>query len=232
MLQPFQRRISMVMLIAVAVLVAGPGLSAQDTIVSFVTSTGSGTVYTRPTHAVFWLHDDIAKENLESALKAAGRLGTVLREFTTVNELRPTLFEVSTPAITSLADSQIRTTIELQFSMAPFAGGEAGAAKFGALCDLLKAFSKENTCQLSTPEFITTEEAAVVQNAVEEATKNAYTAAAGAARALGATIRSVDVVEVGQIKWNAPAESKVTYPTIEQIACTAEAKITYLLEYP
>lgn len=202
----------------------------QEQPITIVTSTGIGTVYTRPTHAVFWFHETAAADTLEAALKASAKLGTVLREFTVEKELRPTLFEISTPAVVDLESCQVRTSIEIRFSMAPFAAGEAGAARFGALCDQLKAFAKDQHCELSHPGFMTTEAAAVVQDAVVEATKNAYTAAAGAATALGTGIRSVDTVDVSAIRWNSPPDTEATYPTLEQLACTAETRITYWLE--
>jgi len=225
-------RLCILILVGIALEAGAQPAPVQESAITIVSSTGVGTVYTRPTHAVFWLHEVVTAETLELALKSSASLGTAFREFTVEKELRPTLFEISTPAVMDLEGCQVRTSIEVRFSMAPYTAGESGASKFGALCDHLKAFAKASNCELSQPDFVTTEAAAAVQDAVAEATKNAYTAAAGAASALGTTIRSVDAVEVGTLRWNDPPDTEAQFPTIEQLACTAEARITYLLEYP
>ena len=222
-------------LLTLALLAAGLGAlpaPAQAPAISLVTSKGVGTVYTRPTHAVFRLHETVTGETMEAALKASQDFGTAFREFTVLKELRPTLMEVSTPAIVTLESREVRTSIEIHFSMTPYANGEAGAAKFGALCDQLLAFAGERGCALKKPDFITAEKAAVIQDAVQQASENAIIAAEGAAAALRSSIRAVDTVEIGEVTWNQPPETETSYPTLEQIACTAEVRLSYVLESP
>jgi len=219
----------------VMTVLAGPlvfSAMAQEPVLALAVSKGTGTVYIPPTHVVFRLHATVTADTMEASLKASGKLEEVLREFMVLQELRPSTFEVSAPAILSVEGNTVRSSAELRFSMAPYAGGEAGAAKLGALCDVMQQFAQEQDCVLSKPDFVSTEKDSVIRNAVHEATKNAYTAAAASAAALGATISAVDTVEVGEITWNGPADTEVVYPTVEQIACTAEARLTYLLEYP
>ena len=204
--------------------------AGQEPTLALVTSKGTGTVYTRPTHAVFRLHETVAGDSVEAALKASQSFGIAVREFVVEKELRPTLVEISTPAIIALATHEVRTSIELHFSMTPFASGEAGTAKFGELCDQILAFALKRGCELAKPDFITSEQASVIQDAVEEATKNALVAAVGAAAAMNTAIRSVDAVEIGELTWNAPVDSGASYPTVDQISCTAEARVTYLVE--
>lgn len=203
---------------------------AQEPERSFVTTSGKATVYTTPTHAVFWIHRTLVADQLNLALEAGTKVDAAVREVVTLKELRPTLFETSTPAIVSLHENTVRVSTELRFSMGPYAAGESAMIKFGELCEQLKEINAGLGGELTGPHFMTTEKGAVTQDAVKEAAKEAFPAAAGAAEALGVTVRSVDLVDVGEITWNAPPDSEATYPTVAQIACTAEVRVTYILE--
>jgi uncharacterized protein YggE len=205
-------------------------LPAQEPERSFVTTSGKATVYTTPTHAVFWIHRTLVADKLDSALKDGTKGDAAVREAVTLRELRPTLFETGTPAIVSLHENVVRVSTEIHFSMSPYAAGEAAMIKFGELCEQLKEISAGLEGELTGPHFITSEKGAVIQDAVKEAAKEAFPAAAGAAEALGAAVRSVDLVEVSAITWNTPPETEAVYPTISQIACTAEVRVTYILE--
>lgn len=208
------------------------GAQAQEIDRAFVTSDGTGTVYANPTHVVFWLHRTVTSDSMETSITESAEMGPALRAWLSEHEVRPALVELRPPAVVSLEGNAVRTSAEIRFSMASFTGGDAGAARFGELCDQMKVLATAIACELTDPQLITTEKNAVIQEAVAEAAKNAYTAAAGAATALGATIHSVDLIEVGGIAWNDPPETEATFPTVEQLACTAAVRITYILEYP
>lgn len=212
--------------------IAGAALPApaQEPEFSLVTSTGTATVYTEPTHAVFWIHETTGADTLEAALEPDAPLEPALRQFLAQNEIRATEIEASAPGNINLEPPTTRTSVKLRFTMSAYAGAGSGARKFGALCDLLKEFAEAPGRELSGPEFITSDQAEVVEAAVRNATTEAYTEAAGAAAALNTRIRSVDMVEVESITWNAPPGSETAYPTLDQIACTAKTRVTYLVE--
>ena len=205
-------------------------LPAQEPERSFVTTSGKATVYTTPTHAVFWIHRTLVADKLNLALEEGTKIDAAVREVVTLKELRPTLFETGTPTIVDLHENTVRVSTELRFSMSPYAAGESAMIKFGELCEQLKEINTGLGGELTGPHFVTTEKGAVTQDAVKEAAKEAFPAAAGTADALGVAVRSVDLVDVGTITWNAPPESEATYPTVAQIACTAEVRVTYILE--
>ena len=208
-----------------------PGvLQAQEAERAFVSSGGTGTVYVPPTHVVFWFHKLETAESLTESLAGSVAFGPAIREAFAQQELRPSKVESSAPAVVSLEGNAVRVSVEAQFPMAGYAGGEIGAAKLGELCDQIKAIAKSAGCELAGPRFVTAEKNAAIQSAVEEAAKNALTAAIGAEKALHAPIRAVELVEVEKITWNAPPDTEVTYPTIEQVACTAAVRVSYILE--
>ena len=221
MTYPFLRRTALRATAVALLLCAAAG--AQDVERSFVTSTGKATVYTAPTHAVFWIHRTLAAEKLNLALEESTKVDAAVREAIALNELHPTLIESSTPAIVSVST-------ELRFSTSPYAAGESAMIKFGELCEQLKEIGAGLGGELTGPHFMTAEKGAVTQDAVKEAAKEAFPAAAGAAEALGVAVHSVDLVDVGTITWNAPPDSEATYPSVVQIACTAEVRVTYILE--
>jgi len=216
--------------ILIAALIMGAPVPAQESERSFVTTSGKATVYTTPTHAVFWIHRTLMADKLNLALEEGTKVDAALREVVNTKELRPTLFETGTPAIVSLHENTVSISTELRFSMSPYAGGESAMIKFGELCEQLKEINAGLGGELTGPYFITTEKGAVTQDAVKEAAKEAFPAAAGAAEALGVAVRSVDLVDVGTITWNTPPDTEATYPTVAQIACTAEVRVTYILE--
>lgn len=195
-----------------------------------VTASGKATVYSTPTHVQFWLHKMITAEQLDLAVKESANVDPAVREIVTARELHPTVLETAMPAITALAENQVRVSTELQFSMSPYAMGENSSIKFAELCEQLKEIAATLGSELSGPIFITTERSAVTQDAVQEAAKEAYPAAVGAAAALNVAVRAVDLVEVVTITWNAPPDTEATFPTLAQIACTAEVRVTYTLE--
>ena len=119
--------------------------------------------------------------------------------------------------------------VTLKFSMAGLVGGETGAAKFGALCDLLNVLGEKLLCRVSEPDLVVAEGRRIIQEAVQEATRQAFTAASGAAAALGVDIRTVERVKVRSVEWNNPPNTEATYPTIERVACTARVTVTYTL---
>lgn len=203
---------------------------AQDVERSFVTTTGKATVYTAPTHVVFWIHHTITQETLTLALEQSARVDAAVREVITLKELHPALLETSTPAIFSAQDNTVRISTEVRFSMSAYAMGENAMVKFGELCEDMKEISAGLGSELTGPHFITTEKAAVTQDAVQEAAKEAYPAAVGAAAALNVAVRSVDLVDVGAITWNTPPDTEAAFPTVAQMACTAEVRVTYVLE--
>jgi uncharacterized protein YggE len=205
-------------------------VSAQEPERSFVTTSGKATVYTTPTHAVFWIHRTLVADKLNLALEAGTKVDAAVREAVNLKELRPALLETGTPAVVSLHENTVHVSTELRFSMSPYAAGESAMIKFGELCEQLKEINAELGGELTGPYLMTTEKGAVTQDAVKEAAKEAFPAAAGAAEALGVAVRSVDLVDVGTITWNEPPDSEATYPTVAQIACTAEVRVTYILE--
>ncbi len=214
--------------VTVALLVCGAA-HAQDVERSFVTTSGKATVYTAPTHAIFWIHRTIASETLTLALEEGTKVDAAVREAITLKDLHPTLLETSTPAIISTAENTVRVSTEIRFSMSPYVMGEGSMVKFGELCEQLKTIAAA-IGDFTGPHLMTTEKATVTQDAVQEAAKEAYPAAAGAAEALGVAVRSVDLVDVGAIVWNAPPDTEATFPTVAQLACTAEVRVTYILE--
>lgn len=203
---------------------------AQEVERSFVTSTGKATVYTAPTHAVFWLHRVIKAERVNQALEESTKVDSAIRDGLTQMELHPTLIETSTPAIVSAKDSTVRVSTEVRFSMGPYLAGESNLIRFGELCEQLKEVAAGLGAELSEPGFMTTEKRTVTQEAVQEAAKQAFPAAKGAAEALGISVQTVDTMEVGAITWNTPPDTEAVYPTVLQLACTAEVKVTYILE--
>jgi uncharacterized protein YggE len=204
--------------------------SAQEVERSFVTTSGKATVYTAPTHVVFWIHHTITRDTLTLALEDSTTVDAAVREVVTLKELHPSLLETSTPAIISSVDNSVRVSTEIRFSMTAYAMGENAMVKFGELCEQMREITAGLGSELTGPHFITTEKAAVTQDAVQEATKDAYPAAVGAAAAMNVTVRAVDLVDVGTITWNAPPDTEATFPTVAQIACTAEVRVTYVLE--
>jgi hypothetical protein len=179
---------------------------------------------------VFWIHRTLVADQLNLALEEGTKVDAAVREAVTLKELRPTLFETGTPAVVSLHENVVRVSTEIRFSMSPYAAGETAMIKFGELCEQLKEINTALGGELTGPHFITTEKSTVTQDAVKEAAKEAFPAAAGAAEALGVAVRSVDLVDVGAITWNAPPDTEAVYPTVAQIACTAEVRVTYILE--
>jgi uncharacterized protein YggE len=200
--------------------------SAQEVERSFVTTSGKATVYTAPTHVVFWIHHTITRDTLTLALEDSTTVDAAVREVVTLKELHPSLLETSTPAIISSVDNSVRVSTEIRFSMTAYAMGENAMVKFGELCEQMREITAGLGSELTGPHFITTEKAAVTQDAVQEATKDAYPAAVGAAAAMNVTVRAVDLVDVGTITWNAPPDTEATFPTVAQIACTAEVRVT------
>ena len=71
----------------------------------------------------------------------------------------------------------------------------------------------------------------VIQQAVLEATKNAYKPAQGAALALDGVISDVAAVTIGDVVWNDPPDFPVEFPTIEMVACTVSVTVTYSVAY-
>lgn len=195
-----------------------------------VTTSGKATVYTPPTHVQFWIHRTITAEKLSLAMEEGMKVDPSVREVITLQELHPTTIETSTPAIVSVPENAVRVSTEIQFSMSPYSMGENSSIKFGELCEQIRAIVAGLGGELSGPHFITTEKAAVTQDAVQEAAKDAYPAAVGAAAALNVAVRSVELVDVGAITWNAPPDTETSFPTVAQIACTAEVRVTYAIE--
>lgn len=216
--------------VALLALLVGATTHAQEVERSFVTTTGKATVYTAPTHVVFWIHHTITQGTLTLALEESTKVDAAVREVVTLKELHPALLETSTPAIISTVDNSVRISTEIRFSMSAYAMGDNAMIKFGELCEDMKELSAGLGSELKGPHFMTTEKAAVTQDAVQEATKDAYPAAVGAAAAMNVVVRAVDLVDVGTITWNAPPETEATFPTVAQIACTAEVRVTYVLE--
>lgn len=214
---------------AVALLLCS-STTAQEVERSYVTSTGKATVYTVPTHAIFWLHRTITAEKVNLALEESTKVDPAIREALTLKELHPTLLETSTPTIVSVEQNTVRVSTELRFSMSTYMAGESNLIRFGELCEQLKAIAAGVGAELTGPQFMTTEKSSVTQEAVQEAAKDAFPAAAGAAAALNVSVRTVDTMDVGTITWNAPPDTEATFPTVVQIACTAEVRVTYLLE--
>lgn len=227
---PLSRFYRMNLCIATAALLICGGALAQEVERSFVTSTGKATVYTAPTHAVFWIHRTIAAEKVNLALEESTKVDPKVREALTQKELHPTLLETSTPAVVSVQENTVRVSTELRFSMSTYLAGESNLIRFGELCEQLKEIAAGLGGELTGPHFMTTEKSSVTQEAVQEAAKDAYPAAVGAAAALNVAVRAVDTMDVGTITWNAPPDSEATFPTVLQIACTAEVKVTYILE--
>ncbi len=203
---------------------------AQELERSFVTTTGKATVYTATTHVVFWIHHTITQDTLTLALEESTKVDATVRERITLEELHPALLETSTPAIIAAQDNSVRISTEVRFSMTAYAMGENAMVKFGELCEQMKEIAAGLGSEMTGPHFMTTEKAAVTQDAVQEAAKDAYPAAVGAAAALNLTVRAVDLVDVGTITWNAPPDTEATFPTVAQIACTAEVRVSYVLE--
>lgn len=225
---PFLRRTAL--RAAAVTLLLCAAVPAQVPERSFVTTSGKATVYTAPTHAIFWIHRTIAAEKLNLSLEEGTKVDAAVREAIALKELHPTLLESSMPAIVSVHENTVRVSTELRFSTSPYAAGESAMIKFGELCEQLKEIGAGLGGELTGPHFMTAEKGAVTQDAVKEAAKEAFPAAAGAAEALGVAVRSVDLVDVGTITWNAPPDSEATYPSVVQIACTAEVRVTYILE--
>lgn len=216
--------------IALLALLLCAATHAQEVERSFVTTTGKATVYTAPTHVVFWIHHTITQDTLTGALEESTKVDAAVREVITLKELHPALLETSTPAIISAQENTVRISTEVRFSMTAYAMGENAMVKFGELCEQMKEITVELGSEFTGPHFIATEKAAVTQDAVQEATKDAYPAAVGAAAAMNVAVRAVDLVDVGAITWNTPPDTEATFPTVAQIACTAEVRVTYVLE--
>lgn len=236
---PLRAATAIVLLVALAV---APAPRAQESVtvqgpvvvekmeLPRVTTTGKATVYTPPTHVRFWIHRTITAEKLSLAMDEGMKVDPSVREAIALQELHPTTIETGMPTILSLPDNTVRVSTELQFSMSPYSMGENSSVKLGELCEQIRAIAAGLGSELSGPHFITTEKAAVTQDAVQEAAKDAYPAAVGAAAALNVGVRAVEVVDVGTITWNAPPDTETTFPTVGQIACTAEVRVTYSLE--
>jgi hypothetical protein len=202
---------------------------AQEPESSFIISDGVGTVYTPPSHVAFWLHFSLPEGDLRRGLAAAKPIEGKLREFFANRELRPVATDIHPPHVASLKESRSEVTVELRFSMAGLMGGETGAAKFGELCEEIKVLGKKLVCSVSEPTMVIAEKNVAIQEAVHEATKQAFTAASGAAAALGSEIRTVERVKVLEITWNDPPDTEAAYPNIERVACTVRVRVTYVL---
>lgn len=203
----------------------------QESDVTFVTSDGVGSVYMPPSHVSFWLHYPLPEGDLSEGFPAARALDVALREYLAAQELRPTSTDVYPPSLIALEGSLAETSVEVRFSMAGLVGGELGAIKFGGLCEAMKTLGAALGCRVSNPNLLLAEKNVPIQDAVAEATKQAFVSASGAAAALGATIRSVAEVKIGEVVWNNPPETEATFPNIETIACTASVQVTYELQY-
>lgn len=206
-------------------------LRAQEVVeYSYVVSEGVGTVYIPPTHVRFWFHKTLSEGDLKEGLQAVEPLELALREHLIGREVRPSKLEFYAPAVTSLAEGKSHVSAELQFSMAGLIGGETGPARFADLCEEMRGLAEAFGAHVTGPELLVAEKDVTIREAVEEATKQAFTAASGAARALDGTIRSVEQVKVDEIIWNAPPDTQADYPNTEVIACTARVTVTYIIQ--
>lgn len=197
-----------------------------------VTSTGKATVYTVPTHVSFWIHRTQSTETLDATLKILAGQDSEIREAVTIKELRPISIETGTPTLMEDEAGNVtvvRVSTQLRFSMATYVTAETGQVKFGELCEAVKALS-EGKGFLSGPHFETDQKNAVVQDAVREAAREAHPAGLGAAESMNTTIRAVEAMEVLSVRWNEPEDDEVVYPTIAQMACTAEVRVKYIVE--
>ncbi len=218
-----------VVIVAIVALVVQFKSIAQEPESSFIVSDGVGTVYAPPSHVAFWLHFSLPEGDLRRGLAAAKPIEGQLREFFANRESRPVTTDIYPPHVASLEEGRSKVTVELRFSMAGLMGGETGAAKFGGLCEEIKVLGKKLVCGVSEPAMVIAEDSVTIQEAVHEATKQAFTAASGAAAALGAEIRTVERVKVLEITWNDPPDTEAIYPNIERVACTARVRVTYVL---
>ncbi|MBX3176617.1 MAG: hypothetical protein KF886_04595 [Candidatus Hydrogenedentes bacterium] len=214
-----------------ATLSPGPAATAQEPEHALTTSRGVGTVYARPAAVTFRIQKTEAGDSVEAAMAGALALERDVREALAKSELRPALIEVTAPALLSIDAPAVQSVVTLEFPMAPYAGAEAGPAKFAGLCDRMKELAAGAGGQLLGPELRVADEAAVIQEAVRESARNAYIAAAGAAGAMGASVSAVELLEVESITWNAPPDSPAAYPSVDTVACTVVTRVTYLLDY-
>ncbi len=218
-------------LVALLLVSTAVPLRAQEVVeYSYVVSEGVGTVYVAPTHVRFWLHKVLSEGDLKAGLRAVEPFDLAMREYLNGREIRPSSLEVFAPAVTSLSEGKSQVAVELRFSMAGMIGGETGPARFADLCEQMRAFGEAFESVVSEPELVVAEKETAIRDAVEEATKQAFTAASGAASALGGSIRSVEQVKVDGIDWNAPPDTQADYPNTEVIACTARVTVTYIIQ--
>ncbi len=202
---------------------------AAESETAHVVSDGVGTVYVPPSHVRFWLHYELPVGDLETGLVASTALEVPLRAYLGARELRPSSLEIDPPHVASLEESRSTIAIALSFSMAGLVGGEVGAAKFGNLCESIKLLGQDLGYTVSGPHLEIAESAAVIKDAVQVATEQAYIGASGVAAALNGAVREVERVTIQGIEWNNPPDTEASYPTIELIACTARVQVTYKL---
>ena len=196
-----------------------------------IENTGVGTVYAPPTYVSFWLKFTYAEADLQKSLSIGTPTESDLRAYLVAQELRPSSVAVYPLHVVSMKEGIGIRRVEIRFSMAGFLGGESGATSFGGLCEKVKAMGVHFSGETGEPEMLVEDPDLLIQQAVQEATKNAYKAAQGVALALGGVISDVAEVRIGDVVWNDPPDMPVEFPTIETVACTVSVTVTYSVAY-
>jgi len=205
---------------------------AQELQPPYVESTGEATVYGIPTHADFWFQARRTAATLAEAMTAAQQFESQVRARLTESELKPTEFEVTTPAVGALGSDQrdsVFVAARLRFPLSAYQNNEEGPQQFAQVCDKLKALATTVDAELEGPSILTANQKPLLQTAVAAAAENAYPAAEALAGTLKNSIYAVDSMQIEEVVWNQPRDGVNAEPTIRQISCMVRVRALYVL---
>ncbi|MBI2425347.1 MAG: hypothetical protein HYV27_21150 [Candidatus Hydrogenedentes bacterium] len=197
----------------------------------FVESTGEATVFGVPTEVSFALRHTDQGDTLEAALNAALVFESAFKAALASHPAQPLSFELHGPVVIDPVLPAVESTVVLRFGLSSLSGGQQNLTAFGVLCDGIRALAEAQGASISAPQLGIAQDAqdALVREAVQTATENAYTAADSAAKALGAPILTINLVQVLETVWNDPAAGHGIMPNLRQYACTASVRVLYEL---
>jgi uncharacterized protein YggE len=196
---------------------------------SIIETEGSATVYAEPTRAEFWLHLAVTGESLAAAMADAEAYEEQVRAALEAAQLAPSEMTISAPAVTSVAEKQIRISAQLAFNLSNYANPDTGRQEFAVLCDNLAAVATQLEATIAGPQLELRDEDMLIRTAAAQATEDAYPAAEAIATALKSTIFAVETVSLSEVVWNQTPETQAPLPNFKAISCTVRVRVIYAL---
>jgi len=213
--------------LVVATFLAAGAVWAQD-IPYTIETEGVATVDVAPTYAEFWVSATLTGASVTEAMYKAVAFEDSLRAELNTRELRPTVIETGSAAITNIAQKQVRVTTRLQFPGTTFNNTDTGATTFAALVDDLAETAAKLQGEVTGPVLNVEDTLGVQQAAIQQAIEKAYPVAKSAADIMNGQIVAVGKINVVSVVWNDTAGTPVTLPDTRRMTCTAHVRVTYL----